>query len=243
MIESKTANFLEKLQNARDLSGLEVALDHHLKNYGVECYTYIGLNPPNWKRRSLTLTTYPREWTKRYQDRNYVFSDPVLIKARQRLIPFLWGPDHKLPARSKLQKRILREGASFGCRFGLTVPLRGFSGEFASLIVSFGEEKEAFDSVVRKSDSELWISALYFHDQIWKTLAGETTTSSIYLTERQIETLSWLALGKSMAETAEILDISEYAVRYHLLKAAERLGTPNLTSTVARAIALGFVRT
>ena len=243
MIEARTASFLESLQRAKDLKGLEAALDGQLRNYGVDHYTYIGLNPPNWKGRSLTLTTYPDEWTKRYQNRNYVFSDPVLIKARQRLVPFVWGPNHKLPAHSKLQKRILREGADFGCHYGLTVPLRGFSGEFASLIVSFGDQREAFEDVVRNRDSDLWISALYFHDQIWKTLTGETSTSSIYLTERQIETLTWLATGKSMGGVADILGVSEYAIRYHVLQAAERLGTPNLTSTVARAIALGFVRT
>ena len=104
MIEARTESFLESLQRAENLKGLEAALDGQLRNYGVDHYTYIGLNPPNWKNRSLTVTTYPDEWTKRYQDRNYVFSDPVLIKARQRLVPFVWGPNHKLPA----PKRIAR---------------------------------------------------------------------------------------------------------------------------------------
>ncbi len=46
-----------------------------------------------------------------------------------------------------------------------------------------------------------------------------------------------------MGDVADILGVSEHAIRYHVIQAAERLGTPNLTSTVARAIALGFVRT
>ena len=243
MIEAKTASFLESLQRAKGLGGLRAALDSQLKWCGVESYTYIGLNPPNWKTRSIALTNYPSEWTERYKNRDYVFSDPVLIKARQRLVPFVWGPDHRLPAHSKKQKRIMREFAEVGFQYGLTVPLRGFSGEFASLIFSFGNQSDAFNEVVRNRNNELWISALYFHDQIWKTLAGETSTSSIYLTERQIETLKWLATGKSMSDVSDILGVSEYAIRYHVLQAAERLGTPNLTSTVARAIALGFVRT
>ena len=232
MIEARTASFREELQSATDLEGLGAALDKELRYYGVDCYTYIGLSPPNWSERSLTLTTYPEEWTKRYQDRNYFFSDPVLIKARQRLVPFVWGPNHKLPTHSKLQKRILREGAAFGYQYGLIIPLRGFSGEFACLIVSFGDQKETIDDVVIHCDSDLWISALYFHEQIWQTLTGETSTASLYLTERQVQTLTWLATGKSMGDVAIILDVSEYAIRYHLLQAAERLGTPNLTSTV-----------
>lgn len=243
MIEARTASFLESLQSANGIDSLEAALDSQLKWCGVESYTYIGLNPPNWKSRSIVLSTYPSEWTERYKNRNYVFSDPVLIKARQALLPFVWGPEHDLPAYSKKQKRIMREAAEFGCKYFLTVPLRGFSGEFASLIISFGKQRDAFDEVVRNRNIELWISALYFHDQLWKTLIGKQITSSIYLTERQIETLTWLATGKSMGDVADILNVSEYAIRYHVLQAAERLGTPNMTSTVARAIALGFVRT
>ena len=243
MIEPRTASFLEDLQSAKSMRGLEGALDSQLKWCGVESYTYIGLNPPNWKARSIVLTNYPSEWTERYEKRNYVFSDPVLVKARQALLPFVWGPEHELPAHSKKQKRIMREFAEFGYHCGLTVPLRGFGGEFASLIISFGNQSDAFEEVVTNRNNELWISALYFHDRVWKTLAGETSTSSIYLTERQIETLTWLAAGKSMGDAADIIGISEHAVRYHVLKAADRLGTPNLTSTVARAIALGFVRT
>jgi LuxR family transcriptional activator of conjugal transfer of Ti plasmids len=243
MIEPRTASFLEELQGAKSLDSLEGVLDSQLKWCGAERYTYIGLNPPNWKARSIVLTTYPSEWTERYKNRNYVFSDPVLIKARQALLPFVWGPEHDLPAHSKKQKRIMREFAEVGYQYGLTVPLRGFSGEFASLIISFGKQSDAFNEVVKNRNNELWISALYFHDQLWKTLIGEQSTSSVYLTERQIETLAWLATGKSMADVADTIGVSEHAVRYHVLKAAERLGTPNLTSTVARAIALGFVRT
>lgn len=243
MIEARTASFLEELQGANSIDSLEGALDSQLKWCGVESYTYIGLNPPNWKARSIALTTYPSEWTARYKNCNYVFSDPVLIKARQALLPFVWGPEHDLPAHSKKQKRIMREFAEYGYQYGLTVPLRGFGGEFASLIISFGRQSDAFNEVVRNRNNELWISALYFHDQLWKTLIGEQFKSSVYLTERQIETLTWLATGKSMGEVADILSLSIYAIRYHVLQAAERLGTPNLTSTVARAIALGFVRT
>ena len=243
MIEARTASFLEELQGAKSIASLEGALDAQLKWCGVESYTYIGLNPPNWKARSIVLTTYPSEWTERYENRNYVFSDPVLIKARQALLPFVWGPEQNLPAHSKKQKRIMREFAEFGYQYGLTVPLRGFGGEFASLIISFGRQGDAFNEVVRNRNNELWISALYFHDQLWKTLIGDQFTSPVYLTERQIETLTWLATGKPMRDVADILSVSEYAIRYHVLQAAERLGTPNLTSTVARAIALGFVRT
>lgn len=244
MFEPGTASFLESLQGARDIGAMERALDLHLRGFGVDSYAYLGQRPSHHDDPWLAITTYPEEWATRYSAKAYIYADPVILKARQTRLPFAWTTVTKLtslPAKTKKQQRILREAADFGCRYGLTVPLRGFKGEFASLNISFGEEKEAYEDVVKRGNHELLISALYFHDSIWKDLAGQQSTSSIYLTERQTEILCWLAVGKTIADVGDILSISESTVRLHVLNAAEQLGTPNLTSTVARAIALGFI--
>lgn len=63
-----------------------------------------------------------------------------------------------------------------------------------------------------------------------------------YLTDRQIDCLSWLARGKTVAETAQILDLSVHTIREHLREITKRLSASNTTHAVALACELGIVK-
>ena len=63
----------------------------------------------------------------------------------------------------------------------------------------------------------------------------------IYLTEREKEVLLWSALGKTSADTADILQISRETVETHIKSSIEKLGANNRTHAVVRAIFLGLI--
>ena len=62
-----------------------------------------------------------------------------------------------------------------------------------------------------------------------------------HLTDRQIDCLYWLASGKTIAETATILDISAHTVREHLRAVTARLNAVNTTHAVALAAQFGII--
>jgi DNA-binding CsgD family transcriptional regulator len=62
------------------------------------------------------------------------------------------------------------------------------------------------------------------------------------LTTREIEVLSWSALGKTSQDVAAILGISEGVVRIHLQSAQHKLDCLNRTHTVAKALAEGLIK-
>jgi DNA-binding CsgD family transcriptional regulator len=62
------------------------------------------------------------------------------------------------------------------------------------------------------------------------------------LTLREIEVLSWSALGKTSQDVAAILGISEGVVRIHLQSAQHKLDCLNRTHTVAKALAEGLIK-
>lgn len=62
------------------------------------------------------------------------------------------------------------------------------------------------------------------------------------LTVREIEVLSWSALGKTSQDVAAILGISEGVVRIHLQSAQHKLDCLNRTHTVAKALAEGLIK-
>jgi DNA-binding response OmpR family regulator len=59
----------------------------------------------------------------------------------------------------------------------------------------------------------------------------------IELNDREVETLTWAARGKTSAEIAEILGITKRTVDFHVDNARTKLGTPTRTAAVIKAAA------
>jgi len=56
------------------------------------------------------------------------------------------------------------------------------------------------------------------------------------LSEKEREVLRWIANGKSVRDAADILGISDPTVTAHVNSAKAKLGTTNITQTVARGL-------
>ena len=63
------------------------------------------------------------------------------------------------------------------------------------------------------------------------------------MTEREKEVLTWVGRGKTSAEIAIILGLSERTINFHCDQAMKRLDVINRTQAVAMAIARGLIRT
>src|SRR6516162_2915005 len=59
----------------------------------------------------------------------------------------------------------------------------------------------------------------------------------IELNDREVETLTWAARGKTSAEIAEILGITKRTVDFHVDNARAKLGSPTRTAAVIKAAA------
>jgi DNA-binding CsgD family transcriptional regulator len=64
----------------------------------------------------------------------------------------------------------------------------------------------------------------------------------VRLTAREREVLTWVGRGKTSAEIAIILGVSERTVNFHCDRAVRRLDAINRTHAVAKAIAGGLTR-
>ncbi len=69
------------------------------------------------------------------------------------------------------------------------------------------------------------------------TLAEPATLDEIRLTERERDSLAWVAEGKSDWEIAVILGLSESTVRFHVDNGRKKLGAVNRAQAVARMAA------
>jgi LuxR family transcriptional regulator, quorum-sensing system regulator BjaR1 len=61
------------------------------------------------------------------------------------------------------------------------------------------------------------------------------------LTDRERDVLSWAGRGKSVLDTADILELSEDTVKTHIRNALKKLNANNKTHAVTKAIYLGLI--
>ena len=73
---------------------------------------------------------------------------------------------------------------------------------------------------------------------ILRTPTAATVTA---LTDRERDMLAWAARGKTVADTADILKISDETVETHIRNAMRKLGASNKTHAVAKAIYLSLI--
>jgi len=74
-----------------------------------------------------------------------------------------------------------------------------------------------------------------------RTRADNCSSVRMRLTVREKDVLTWVARGKTSAEIAIILGLSERTINFHCDKAMKRLDVINRTQAVAKAIAEGLI--
>jgi DNA-binding CsgD family transcriptional regulator len=83
--------------------------------------------------------------------------------------------------------------------------------------------------------------AHYFNYKALEFEKHEDDAARKPLSPRETDALTFLALGYSRAQIADMLDISEHTLRVYIESARFKLGAMNSTQAVARALTLGLI--
>jgi LuxR family quorum-sensing system transcriptional regulator CciR len=128
---------------------------------------------------------------------------------------------------------------------GITIPVHLPLGRVASMSWVARIEEQPFEDVLAAHSTSLRLAALLFLDVVSEhradapaLAAGPGETS---LSEREVECLSWVALGKTDAEIATIINRSVPTVRFHLENAMKKLNVHNRTQAAALAAQAGIL--
>ncbi|MGE5548738.1 MAG: helix-turn-helix transcriptional regulator [Solirubrobacterales bacterium] len=238
------ASFVEELKSCDDVDSLKRLLSDTLARLGIAYFSYhvvrVGGSP---HRLPYLITTYPQSWVNRYFSENYLQIDPLIADNPNRRLPFLWS-DVMPEELSSKQRQMFDEARLVGLVNGLTVPIHGRNGEFATLsFVPAGDVSEAAATIIYYRHL-LHLVALYYHDHAARILLEQSMSpprSKALLSPREKEVLSWTARGKSSRDISQILGVSEKGVEFHLDSAKRKLQVLNRTHAVVKAIMLNMI--
>lgn len=208
------------------------------ENFGLGHVTYFGVFP-RWGegQKHQLITTYPDSWEAHYFEKKYDQSDPVLLQAMSGVLPFDWDVISK---EDRSVRDFFGEAGEYGVPdTGVSIPVRGPSGDLALFSVTSGVSRQEWGRMRRELLPDLVYLANLVHTEVTEEVRDLIPEGERKLTPREKEVLTWAARGKTSWETATILGLSERTVDFYLKNAIFKLGAANKTQAVSKAITQG----
>ena len=230
----KTWDFIEKMERAPDAPGVEACLMALAEMFGFTA-VFGGVVPGGDATRNdipsrILVQRMPVEWTKRYNDHDYVFKDPIVSHLQSARAPFTWDDAYTASLNPADVKLIRGEASDFGLRAGHVVPVPTLDGSRAA--ISFGGDAPEISGDAKDA---LTFAASYAVGRLLH-VPRRPADIEVNMTPRETDVLLWAAEGKSDWDIATILGISRPTVLKHMRSAREKLDAMNRTHAVVKAI-------
>ncbi len=186
--------------------------------------------------KTYAVSNYPEAWQEAYQRNNYLTIDPVVQHGLRSQEMLVWS-DEVFAGTPDLR----RTTQTAGIRFGLSQPTRGNLGAIGLLSLARSDQAVTPAELEEKKFKLVWLAQIA-HQGMSKHLASDLMPAPVpQLTERELSVLRWTAEGKTSEKIADILQISERTVNFHINNAVAKLGTTNRTSAAVQAALLGLL--
>lgn len=235
-----TINFMTSCLNITDeekFHELILDLSDYLGfEYTLYCFMKTAYKSDNYVH--FVNLTYPAEWLKEYHRKNFIEHDPVRVELELMLEKegagsfIYWDKfDRQI---SEGEKRVIKRRNEYGFKYGCSVFDNNESKEF-SFLITLGSEKNIPDK-----RTEIIMSMIISHlAVVRKKLNILQLISSLSSRERTVA--EWLSKGKTNSEIADILEISESTVKYHITNLFLKLQVANRSQAVAIIIAARYI--
>lgn len=234
-------DLFESLLNCATVEDLHATTGVITKKMGFEHFLYaVRVNTSLTQPYQFIFSGYPREWRNHYDESGYANIDPSVHHCAKRVIPVIWDRQVFIgqPAR-----KMLAEAEDHGLASGASFAVHGGRGEVAMLSLASSRKSPQAKQDIVASLGTAQLLTCYLHEAIQRIVLSKDPlpTTAISLTEREKECILWAAEGKTGGEIADILNISERTVTFHLQNAGQKMGVTSRQHAVSRAISMGLI--
>ena len=228
---------LHALSTAKDEDEITSVLIRAARELGFDYVAYGMQVPiPVTRPKTIIVGNYPDAWRERYLRENFVAIDPTVAYGKRSVMPLVWT--EQLFESSPV---FWEEAKSHGLRVGWSQALRDAKGVFGMLTFARAHDnlspKELQDSCMQMS----WLACAMHEMLSSRLLARHVPEVAARLSPREIDVLRWTAEGKTSAEIAIIMNLSERTVNFHVNNSVAKLDASNKISATVKASVLGLL--
>jgi len=234
-----------RILSANSLADLRESLEMIVQRIGFRHFIFRGRYPQiRSGHREIRLDNCPAGWFEYSSEHGVTAPDPMHHRAMQEATPVLWHdwvshyPNYFAAARR------------FGLVTGVTHAVYGPLGDHSSISFMKGVGGIEAEREIANALSECQLIACYAHRAVARAIENGPDAenpgaplrgSPPTLTERERECLTWVATGRTAAQVAATLALSEATIIYHLSKARRKLEAANSRHAVSKAISLKLI--
>jgi LuxR family transcriptional regulator len=191
---------------------------------------------PITRPRTVFLSNYDPAWERRYHEMGYIDIDPTVAHGMRSSQPLTWSDEFFAGV-----PEFWREAQAHGLRHGWAQSRRDPEGTYSLLVLA--RSGPPIDTAELAAKEDRMRDLVHKSHEAIKSACrdSEFGAPAPVLSEREIEVLRWTAEGKTSADIAEFLRISERTVNFHVNAAVAKLGASNKTSAAVRAAVLGLI--
>ncbi|MBI2732587.1 MAG: autoinducer binding domain-containing protein [Aquabacterium sp.] len=228
------------LQDALGNGGLTAALGHLTQvaqdlgfpffAYGVKCPLPVS------QPRIEMASNYPEIWQQQYQSHQYARIDPTVRHCTRVTTPVLWDA-------SGFDERPFAEQAmSHGIRNGVSIGVRDAQGRLGMVTLA-RDQTVCTPKEFAHIEGSLTLLGQLTHAALVEKLVQRHSTSVAppTLSDRELEVLKWTAEGKTSAEVAMIMNITERTVNFHIGNCITKLDASNKLHAAVKAAVSGLL--
>ncbi len=228
--------FLRALEQADGTEAIQAAVVALRDNLAVDHLVYHWVSTDG---EQYGFGTYDPAWVQHYVDRDYLRIDPVVLGCFQRFHPVDW---RRVDWTGKAARAFRADAIAHGIGpQGLSIPIRGPNGQFALFTVSDSRDDAAWSDFTMQWQRDLILIGHYLNSKALEVAGARRPEPVKALSPRELDVLTYLAMGYSRGQIAEMLDISEHTLRAYVEGARLKLGALNTVHAVARAVAEGLI--
>ncbi len=236
MIVLELDQFLKTLEQADALEQIQELIFGLRNHFQVDHLVY------HWVSRDgeqYGCGTYDPVWVQRYVDKEYLRIDPVVQGCFQRFDPVDWK---RLDWSTKAAREFREDAIAHGVgNQGFSIPIRGPSGQLALFTASHSTDDETWAEFMATHQRDWILIAHYLNQKALDLEKARTPEPVRTLSPRECDALTYLGMGYSRGQVADLLSISEHTLRAYIESARFKLGAFNTTHAVARAVSEGLI--
>ncbi len=235
--------WLRSIQIAVSLAELTRSVGHATEELGFQYFGCHGRFPNiRSEVHEFEFANCPTGWRNDAPATNLAY-DPLYRRALREVVPIFWR--ELIPYEPNWLARARR----FGLATGVTLPVHGADLRWSALSLVKNHSGAGVERDIRAALGRCQLLSIFVHDAAARIVRNQAASAvptersrPESLTGRERDCLIWTAAGKTTAEVARTLSLSQRTVVFHLANARRKLGVANSHHAIMKAVSLGHIK-